>query len=192
MKKITRIISTLVLAFACAATCVGAINVDAASKAVKVSHKTTYNNLKEQMVVKGKDAKGKVVWTYKTGKYDLTELSRTTCKTKNDRVYIFEDEKLTVLKKSNGKKIFSKKVNAGGSPTVYIDKNYNFYIVGYYGSTVYKYNSKGEKVWETDFSDTNSYWPYKMSLSNGQLTVNFEGETGLSVIIFDAKTGTIK
>ena len=77
--------------------------------ATTVKSKTSYSNSKESMTVRGLDAKKTVVWKYVTKKYTATELSRTKCIVRKDRVYVFESSKIVVLRKKDGKQLWTAK-----------------------------------------------------------------------------------
>ena len=83
--------------------------------ATTVKSKTSYSNSKESMTVRGLDAKKTVVWKYVTKKYTATELPRTKCIVRKDKVYVFESSKIVVLRKKDGKQLWTaKKVSPAG------------------------------------------------------------------------------
>lgn len=84
----------------------GVVPVQAAKrKAVKLQSKITRSNGRVSMTVRGLDSKGKQVWRHKTRKYPATELEMVKCVVRKQKVYIFAGSKLTVLRKTDGKKL---------------------------------------------------------------------------------------
>lgn len=79
--------------------------------ATTVKSKTSYSNSKESMTVRGLDAKKKVVWKYVTKKYTATELPRAKCIVRKDKIYVFESSKIVVLRKKDGKQLWTAKKN---------------------------------------------------------------------------------
>ena len=142
--------------------------------ATTVKSKTSYANSKESMTVKGLDAKKKVVWKYVTKKYTATELPRTKCIVRKDKVYVFESSKIVVLRKKDGKQLWTAKKVSPAGHLYKFDKNDNLYVTGYYDNYVYKVSTKGKILWKTNTTKANNYWPYKISISGNQMTILYE------------------
>jgi hypothetical protein len=150
------------------------IHADAASKATKIKYETKYlSNAKEYLIVKGLNKKGKTVWTYKTKKYDQTQLDQVGCTVHGSRVYVFEGTNVRCLNKSTGKKLWvCKKVSPAGYEYTF-DSSNNLYLIGGMDDYVYKISSKGKIVWKTDISSTDDYYPTKLKCKNKKLTITF-------------------
>lgn len=179
MKKyIRRWIGVLALALILAG---GAVTVQAAAaKTVKCEQK--YNSSgKNWAVFKGLTKSGKVVWTYKTPKREAAQLVYSGYTVTKKYVYIVDNNKFIKLKLKNGKKVLSKKLSKkiGGSPAVLADQSGNFYVVGYLGTRVLKYNTKGKKLWVSPDLEkkTGLIWFYDLKLSGNTLTVYSEGQS---------------
>ena len=139
-----------------------------------VTAKTAYKNSREFMTVQGLESNKKVVWKYVTKKYPATELRRTKCVVRKDKVYIFESSKVVALRKKDGKKLWTaNKISPAGH--VYgFDKNNNLYVTGYYDNYIYKVSAKGKVLWKASITSTGNYWPYKITASGNKLTVSYE------------------
>lgn len=150
------------------------------------------------MTIKGLDSKKKVVWKYVTNKHAATELDSTYCirrKNKN-KVYVFDGRKVVLLRKTDGKKLWTTKASPAGH--IYkFDSKENLYVTGCYDDNVYKISAKGKRVWKTNVSETKNYWPEKIKKSGNNVTITYkanekdaEGKNKHKVV-FDAKTGKI-
>ena len=194
-KKIRQILLTLLL-FVFSILIISIPTQAAKPAATTVKSKTSYANSKESMTVRGLDAKKKVVWKYVTKKYTATELPRTKCIVRKDKVYVFESSKIVVLRKKDGKQLWTaKKVSAAGHLCKF-DKNDNLYVTGYYDNYVYKVSTKGKILWKTNASKANNYWQYKISISGNQMTILYEMNNNDSSekthkIVFNIKNGKI-
>lgn len=194
-KKIRQILLTLLL-FVFSILIISIPTQAAKPAATTVKSKTSYSNSKEFMTVRGLGAKKKVVWKYVTKKYTATELPRTKCIVHKDKVYVFESSKIVVLRKKDGKQLWtSKKVSPAGHLCKF-DKNNNLYITGYYDNYVYKVSTKGKILWKANTSKANNYWPYKINISGNQMTILYEMNNNDSSekthkIVFNIKNGKI-
>lgn len=143
---------------------------------VKVVSKREYKMVKgipkESTVVKGKK-NGKTIWTFKTGKYEAAQLDRTYCYVKKNRVYIFEDNKITVLNQKNGKKVFSKKYKGVSGNAVKIDDKGNIYTSLYFEPTVTKISPKGKRVWQKDLSKKGLFWSGPIQIKGGKVIIKY-------------------
>ena len=169
----------------------------AGPEATTVKFKTSYTNSKERMIVRGLDANKQAVWKYVTKKYTATELPKTKCIIRKDKVYIFDNSKIVVLRKKDGKKLWTvKKVSPAGHLCKF-DKNDNLYVTGYYDNYVYKISTKGKILWKTNTSKANNYWPYKINISGNQMTILYEMNNNddssekTHKIVFNIKNGKI-
>ena len=169
----------------------------AGPEATTVKFKTSYTNSKERMIVRGLDANKQAVWKYVTKKYTATELPKTKCIIRKDTVYIFDNSKIVVLRKKDGKKLWTvKKVSPAGHLCKF-DKNDNLYVTGYYDNYVYKISTKGKILWKTNASKANNYWPYKISIYGNQITILYEmndnddSSEKTHKIVFNIKNGKI-
>ena len=169
----------------------------AGPEATTVKFKTSYTNSKERMIVRGLDANKQAVWKYVTKKYTATELPKTKYIVRKDKVYIFDNSKIVVLRKKDGKQLWTaKKVSPAGHLCKF-DKNGNLYVTGYYDQTVYKVSKKGKILWKTNISKTGNYWPYKITVSRNKITVLYEcspddySSDKTHKIVFNSKNGKI-
>ena len=196
-KKIRQILLTLLL-FVFSILIISIPTQAAKPAATTVKSKTSYANSKESMTVRGLDAKKKAVWKYVTKKYTATELPRTKCIVRKDKVYVFESSKIVVLRKKDGKQVMDCKKNQVLQDTfANLTKNDNLYVTGYYDNYVYKVSTKGKILWKTNASKANNYWPYKISISGNQMTILYEmndnddSSEKTHKIVFNIKNGKI-
>lgn len=162
-----------------------------AADAVKVQHKQKYADGKQYGVIKGLDSSGKTVWTYKTSKQEATELDSTSVITKGSFVYIIDNKSYIRLKKSTGKVAVKKNLKISDSTwsaALQVDSDKNLYAIGYYGSTLYKISKDGKLLWKHAFP-TEYYWPTKIKVSGGKVTVSFDGDGNAFTASCDAETG---
>lgn len=110
--------------------------------AVTIKSKTYYADNKEFMRVKGLDSNKKVVWKYVTKKYPATELSCTKCISRKDKVYVFENSKVIVFRKKDGKRLWTSAKLSSAGHVYKFDKNNNLYVTGYYDQNIYKIFTK--------------------------------------------------
>lgn len=170
-KKKILLLTMLFLALAVLMT----IPVQAAKRtATKVTAKTSYKNHKEFMTVQGLDKNKKVVWKYRTKKFPATELRHTKCVVRKDKVYVFQNSKVTVFRKKDGKRLWTASKISPAGHICGFDKNNNLYVTGYYDDYIYKVSAKGKILWKTNISKTGNYWPYKISVSGNRVTIRYE------------------
>ena len=166
-----------------------------AATASKVTYKRTYTNSKESVTIWGKTSSGKTVWTYRSASYTAAQCNAVTVKTKGSYVYVLEGRKYVRLSKKTGKVLAKKNVLPSGcswgSPTVVISSNGNLYAMGYLDSTVYRISKSGTVAWKTKIKDS-CYWPAKMKLTSGSLTIYFEMPTGNRRAVLSPSTGKVK
>lgn len=135
----------------------------AKNRAVKVKYKVYFENCKEIMLVKGLNSKNEVVWKYRTPKLIASELDATKCvqRKKQNRVYVFEYNRVVVFRLSDGKKLWTAEVS--GSGHVYnFDEQNNLYETNYYDQTVYKISPNGKQIWKKSLWGTDYYWAEKI------------------------------
>lgn len=142
--------------------------------ATTVTSKTAYKNSREFMTVQGLDSKKRAVWKYVTKKYPATELRSTKCVVRKDKVYIFESSKVVVLRKKDGKKLWTASRISPAGHVYRFDKNNNLYVTGYYDNYIYKVSAKGKVLWKANISNTGNYWPYKITVSGNKLSISYE------------------
>lgn len=165
--------------------------------AVTIKSKTYYADNKEFMRVKGLDSNKKVVWKYVTKKYPATELSCTKCISRKDKVYVFENSKVIVFRKKDGKRLWTSEKLSSAGHVYKFDKNNNLYVTGYYDQNIYKVSAKGKILWKRNISKTENYWPYKITVSDNRITVLYEmnskdsSSDKLHKVILNAKNGKI-
>ena len=170
-KKKTLLLTMLFLALAVLMT----VPVQAAKRtATKVTAKTSYKNDREFMTVQGLDKNKKVVWKYKTKKYPATELRQTKRVVRKNKVYVFENSKVIVFRKKDGKRLWTASKISPAGHICGFDKNNNLYVTGYYDDWIYKVSAKGKILWKTNISTTGNYWPYKVSVSGNKVTIRYE------------------
>ena len=203
-KKIRQILLTLLL-FVFSILIISIPTQAAKPAATTVKSKTSYANSKESMTVRGLDAKKKAVWKYVTKKYTATELPRTKCIVRKDKVYVFESSKIVVLRKKDGKQLWTAKKISPAGHLCKFDKNDNLYVTGYYDNYVYKVSTKSRRIsspasrWASSLtpSKANNYWPYKISISGNQMTILYEmndnddSSEKTHKIVFNIKNGKI-
>ena len=168
------------------------------SEATTVKFKTSYTNSKERMIVRGLDANKQAVWKYVTKKYTATELPKTKCIVRKDKVYIFDNSKIVVLQeKKTAKNYGRQKKSVRQDIFANLTKMANLYVTGYYDQTVYKVSKKGKILWKTNISKTGNYWPYKITVSRNKITVLYEcspddySSDKTHKIVFNSKNGKI-
>lgn len=147
-------------------------------KAVKVQSKITRSNGRVSMTVRGLDSKGKQVWRHKTRKLPATELEMVKCVVRKQKVYIFADSKLTVLRKTDGKKLW---ILNNISPAGYVltfDKSDNLYVTGYYEDIIFKISRNGRILWKSRIDSYEYYWPMILKVSGKKLTIRFAFNEG--------------
>lgn len=176
----------------------GVVPVQAAKrKAVKVQSKITRSSSKMSMTVRGLDSKGKQVWRHKTGKYPATELDMVRCVVRKQKVYIFAGSKLTVLRKTDGKKLWTVNNISPAGYMLTFDKSDNLYVTGYYEDIIFKISRNGRILWKTDISKTGNYWPHNLKVSGSKLTIPYGACTKPPYnnrkhrVILSTKTGKI-
>ena len=166
-----------------------------AATASKVTYKRTYTNSKESVTIWGKTSSGKTVWTYRSASYTAAQCNAVTVKSKGSYVYVLEGRKYVRLSKKTGKVLAKKNVLPSGwhwgSPVVVISSNGNLYAMGYLDSTVYRISKSGTVAWKTKIKDS-CYWPAKMKLTSGSLTIYFEMPTGNRRAVLSPSTGKVK
>ena len=166
-----------------------------AAKVSKVTCDVKYNNSYQYAVIRGKTSGGKTVWTYKSAKYTATELAAVAMKTKGSYVYVLEGRKYVRLGKQSGRVLVKKNVLPSGygwgSPAMVVSSTGNLYAMGYYDDTVYRISKNGTVDWKRSIKDP-YYWPYKMKLSSGTLTIYFDPPYGKCSVTLSASTGKIK
>lgn len=141
-------------------------------------------------VIKGFDKNKKIVWKYKTKGYIAPWGDPFKCITYKNKVYLFEVNSLTVLKKRSGKRVWSHKTTSIADYECVFDKNNNIYIVGMSG-TLEKLNSKGEVIWKTDKCEC--WWHGKLKLKKGKISIthDYYNNTGEARVTYSTKTGKI-
>ena len=165
--------------------------------AVTVKSKTFYTDSKEFMTVKGLDSNKKVVWKYVTKKYPATELNCTKCISRKDKVYVFENSKVIVFRKKDGKRLWTSEKLSPAGHVYRFDKNNNLYVTGYYDQYIYKVSAKGKILWKRNTSKTGNYWPCKITVSDNRITVLYEmnskdfSSDKLHKVILNSKNGKI-
>ena len=138
----------------------GVVPVQAAKrKAVKVQSKITRSSGRMSMTVRGLDSKGKQVWRHKTGKYPATELDTVECVVRKQKVYIFAGSKLTVLRKTDGKKLWTLNNISPAGYVLTFDKSDNLYVTGYYENIIFDHCYRKEVLMTT-------YKEYKFKTTN--------------------------
>lgn len=165
----------------------------AKNRAVKVKYKVYFENCKEIMLVKGLNSKNEVVWKYRTPKLIASELDATKCvqRKKQNRVYVFEYNRVVVFRLSDGKKLWTAEVS--GSGHVYnFDEQNNLYETSYYDQTVYKISPNGKQIWKKSLQGTDYYWAVKILIRKNNIIIlysngNFDGK-----VFFSRKTGKIQ
>lgn len=135
----------------------------AKNRAVKVKYKIYIENSKEIMVVKGLNSKNEVVWKYRTPKFVAGELDATKCvqRKKQNRVYVFEYNRVVVFRLSDGKKLWTARASQRGQFYNFDEQN-NLYVTGYYDQAVYKISPNGKQIWKNSLQGTDYYWAYKI------------------------------
>jgi len=151
----------------------------------------------EQMVVKGLTSSNKVVWKYTSEKYSATELTRTFCKVRGKKVYVFDGTTLRIISKATGKRLHTVKNLTMAGHAVGFDKKGNIYVTGYYDTVLYKVSAKGRLVWKSDYQSTGKYWAYNVKATSSRVTVicdaneSHPGEAGPYKVVFSASKGTV-
>ena len=173
----------------------------ATPKVVKVEMKVFYydSQYKECYKLYGKTKSGKTVWTYKTKKYNSTEISYISWKKWKNQVVIFENGYLIKLNLQNGKRILKTKkpLDDGGYQCFCIDRKGNIYVQGWYGGNVYKISPKGKVIWKKDVSKKYELlWPEKITIKNGKVKVKCSRVIGSEIddghyVLLNAKNGKI-
>ena len=176
----------------------GVVPVQAAKrKAVKLQSKITRSNGRVSMTVRGLDSKGKQVWRHKTRKYPATELEMVKCVVRKQKVYIFAGSKLTVLRKTDGKKLWTLNNISPAGYVLTFDKSDNLYVTGYYENIIFKISRNGRILWKTDISKTGNYWPNNLRVSGKKLIIPYGTSTNPPYnsrnhrVILSTKTGKI-
>lgn len=176
-KSVSVLISSIVILFSLVSILSASMNVqaDTAIKIKEVTKKVKSNDVKDTYsIIYGLDSHGQKIWKYKSGRYYITELGGAiTYKVYKNRVYIFDDGKLVIINKRNGKKIYVSKgkVLDEGSPVIIFDSKGNIYAQPYYSDNVYKLSANGKLLWKTNIRSTNQCWPGKMKLENGKYNI---------------------
>lgn len=196
MKKIKWVMSFVVVFALCLLFTYSA---DAATQKVTKVTRKSYQVSSSQFYTKytGYTKSGEKVWTYKTGKYSLTELTvnemdQTKAIVKNSLVYIATpDNRIIALKKNTGKVKWKTAKNTIGSLTDYcFDSAGNMYICGYYGPDAVKISKKGKVCWKVDTVDSKRYWAYKVRMKNGKVAITFDAPKKKTLYL-SKKTGKL-
>ncbi len=158
--------------------CVLSVMVSASAAHVsKVTCKEYYTRDYQYAVIRGRTSSGKTVWTYKSAKYEPTELSAVRMKTRGKYVYVLEGRKYVRLGKQSGRVLVKKNVLPSGcscgSPVMLVSKSGALYAMGYYSTEVYRISQNGTVKWKTDLGDP-YFWVNSMSMSDGILTIRGE------------------
>ena len=157
----------------------GVVPVQAAKrKAVKLQSKITRSNGRVSMTVRGLDSKGKQVWRHKTRKYPATELEMVKCVVRKQKVYIFAGSKLTVLRKTDGKKLWTVNNISLAGYVLTFDKSDNLYVTGYYEDIIFKISRNGHILWKSRIDSYEYYWPMILKVSGKKLTIRFAFNEG--------------
>lgn len=158
----------------------------AKNRAVKVKYKIYIENSKEIMVVKGLNSKNEVVWKYRTPKFVAGELDATKCvqRKKQNRVYVFEYNRVVVFRLSDGKKLWTARASQRGQFYNFDEQN-NLYVTGYYDQAVYKISPNGKQIWKNSLQGTDYYWAYKILIRKKNIIIlygndNFDGKVFFS------------
>lgn len=166
----------------------------AKNRAVKVKYKAYIENgLYERMLVKGLNSKNEVVWKYRTPKIGATELDATKCvqRKKQNRVYVFEDDRVVVFRLSDGKKLWTAEVSRKGHVYNFDEQN-NLYVTGYYDQTVYKISPNGKQIWKNSLQGTDYYWAYKILIRKKNIIILYGNDNFDGKVFFSRKTGKIQ
>lgn len=131
----------------------------------------------EQATIKATFENGKDAWSVTTGQYPMAQLSSFTCIGSNSgRYYYVEAGTVVALDEQTGSIAWKNSDNVGAPA----DRCFAFgsdgtlYIAGYLSSEVVAIDSTGRTVERFAF-DENNYWPYQMSIVDGEtLVVTFE------------------
>lgn len=124
----------------------------------------------ETATVTAYGADGSVMWTYATGAYPATELTRTTeigCR--DNGYYLAEGGKVVVLDKTDGSVVWEcmpGEYGCGGSNYFCFDEEGALYISGYYGPDMTKIDRDGEMIWQVQAYD-DYMWFYDLTFSDG-------------------------
>lgn len=166
----------------------------AKKRAVKVKYKTYIENgLYERMLVKGLNSKNEVVWKYRTPKFVATELDATKCvqRKKQNRVYVFEDDRVVVFRLSDGKKLWTAEVSRRGHVYNFDEQN-NLYVTGYYDQTVYKISPNGKQIWKKSLWGTDYYWAEKILIRKKNIVILYDNGAFTGKVFFNRKTGKVQ
>ena len=166
----------------------------AKKRAVKVKYKAYIENgLYERMLVKGLNSKNEVVWKYRTPKIGATELDATKCvqRKKQNRVYVFEDDRVVVFRLSDGKKLWTAEVSRKGHFCNFDEQN-NLYVTGYYDQAVYKISPNGKRIWKNSLKGTDYYWAYKILIRKKNIIILYGNDNFDGKVFFSRKTGKIQ
>lgn len=173
-------IGVLCLLFLCPNT------VEAARKVTKVKCTIkNYGEAKEYGIIRGYDKRNKVVWKYKTKAYYHVDGDPIRYSNRSTKVYVFAGNTLTVLKKSNGKKTWSRKTGCYYNHKYAFDSKGNIYLTAYWGDPLVKISPKGKILWKTS---KRSGLNYKVKYKNGKVYV-WDEEHGRK--IYSAKNGKL-
>ena len=191
MKKIKTIILTCLLCLV-AMFLISGVQTEAASgKASKVKITRDSKGDKEFAVLKGKNKKNQIVWKYKTKGYVAPWGDPIKCVVHKKRVYVFEVNKLTVLKKTTGKKLWSIEIPYIGEYECEFQGN-QLYVIGMSGP-LKKIDAKGNVIWSAGECDC--AWHGNMKVKNGKITVRhdvFYSDRGEEAkVTYSAQTGQI-
>lgn len=192
MKKKNKLFSLLFFSGLMCIFCLCPQNVYAASEKAQTV-KMTRRNKGEHIfaVIKGQNKKNKTVWRFKTKSYVAPWGDPIKCVIHKDRVYVFEVNKLTVLKKATGKKLWTLNTSYIAEYESVFKGNY-LYLIGMSGP-LQKVNSKGKVIWSTQPCDC--WWHGDMKVKKGKITVKhdaFDDDRGEeSKVIYSTQTGQI-
>lgn len=191
LKGMSKIMPLLILFILCV---IAPSRTSSAATVSKVTCQYKYASSKQYAIISGKTSSGKTVWKYTSAKYPATELDAVGMKTKGNSVYILEGRKYIRLGKNTGRLLAKTTVlpsnDRWGSPVMTVSSSGSLYTIGYYDSTVYRISNAGKVIWKRDISSP-YYWPYKITLSPGKVTVSYDPPTGKRTAILNASNGKV-
>lgn len=165
----------------------------AKEQATKVVKTTKYfDGSYSQDTFTGKSKSGKTVWTYKCPKAILAQYDSSKHIVKGNKVYIWSEKTLIVLKKSTGKVLLKKKTKYYGNGDIKIDSKGNIYSVCADGCLPVKLNKNGKILW-TGKVKGGGGGSYKLVVNEKKKTVTVYCEfSDYQYYVFDIKTGKYK
>ncbi len=159
----------------------------------EVRFERKYEDAKEYAVLTAVDLSGSTtLWTYTTGKYDATELDRTSPIGMAPGLYLLnEGGTVTALDAGTGEVVWQNDEFGGclGLDAAVIDVEGNRVLLsGYYGPDLFACDLQGKTLFHTDSFDSDYLWPHSLSLDGpDQLTIHFEmgpdGEEGVAIAV---------